>query len=124
MQTYKTNPRIMDVSSYYNGLVSRNLIMMDRNVGAEAEILYNSDTEEKALGLFYQFGRKDPFPSGKNKRGEISIYDKDGNHLDEPALRRDNYIKMNSLISTATANIIAYAIAHPLTFILSSIGEL
>lgn len=65
MQTYKTNPRIMDVSSYYNGLVSRNLIMMDRNVGAEAEILYNSDTEEKALGLFYQFGRKDPFPSGK-----------------------------------------------------------
>ena len=124
MQTYKTNPRIMDVSSYYNGLVSRNLIMMDRNVGAEAEILYNSDTEEKALGLFYQFGRKDPFPSGKNKRGEISIYDKDGNHLDEPALRRDNYIKMNSLISTATANIIAYAIAHPLTFILYDMADI
>lgn len=124
MQTYKTNPRIMNPSLYYNGLVSRNLIMMDRNVGAEAEILYNSDTEEKVLGLFYQFGRKDPFPSGKNKRGEISIYDKDGNHLDEPALRRDNYIKKNSSISTETANIIAYAIAHPLTFILYDMADI
>nr|WP_320999828.1 DUF4906 domain-containing protein [Bacteroides intestinalis] len=122
-QTYKTNPRIMNASLYYNGLISRNLIMMDRNVGAEAEILYNSDTKEKTLSLFYQFGRKDPFPAGKNKAGEISIYDKDGNHLDEPALRGDKYIKMNSLISRETASIIAYAIAHPLTFILYDMAD-
>lgn len=122
-QTYKTNPRIMNASLYYNGLISRNLIMMDRNVGAEAEILYNSDTKEKTLSLFYQFGRKDPFPAGKNKAGEISIYDKDGNHLDEPALRGDKYIKMNSSISRETASIIAYAIAHPLTFILYDMAD-
>ncbi|MEY8723947.1 DUF4906 domain-containing protein [Bacteroides stercorirosoris] len=122
-QTYKTNPRIMNASLYYNGLVSRNLIMMDRNVGAEAEILYNSDTKEKTLSLFYQFGRKDPFPAGKNKTGEISIYDKDGNHLDEPALREGNYVKMNSSISKETASIIAYTIAHPLTFILYDMAD-
>lgn len=64
------------------------------------------------------------FLQEKIRWGEISIYDKDGNHLDEPALRRDNYIKMNSLISTATANIIAYAIAHPLTFILYDMADI
>lgn len=122
-QTYKTNPRIMDASFYYNGLVSRSLIMMDRNVGAETEILYNSDTKEKTLSLFYQFGRKDPFPAGKNKTGEISIYDKAGNHLDGSTLNGDNYMRKNSLISKETASIIAYAIANPLTFILYDLAD-
>ncbi len=33
-QTYKTNPRTMNPSLYYNSLASRNLIMMDRDIGA------------------------------------------------------------------------------------------
>lgn len=64
-QTNRTNPRWMDPTLFRNGLVSRTLTMMDRNLGAAVDEASDANTASQAFGLYYQFGRKDPFPSGK-----------------------------------------------------------
>ncbi|MDU1893119.1 MAG: DUF4906 domain-containing protein [Dysgonomonas sp.] len=58
---------------YNNGM--RNTVFMDRNLGAINATVGNAG----ALGLFYQWGRKDPFPAtvgttGDNSTIQITIY--------------------------------------------------
>lgn len=38
-------------------------IMMDRNLGASKTGMWGSNNDNQALGLLYQWGRKDPFPN-------------------------------------------------------------
>lgn len=89
----------------YNPITSKQVYnnaagtMMDRNLGATSA----TPGDVHALGLMYQWGRKDPF-LGANK---ISSNDKAASTLLWPS----------SVASDATIGTIAYAVAHPTTFI-------
>lgn len=113
-QTYITNPRHLVGASawiYYDGLPVRNYVMMDRNLGASDNNPSNTDNVAQTFGLYYQFGRKDPFPSAAN-RSNISadFYDKNGNKAN---LRNI----MNSTISKQSVQLIKYAVNNPAIFI-------
>lgn len=123
-QTYKTSPRAMN-STKYKPLVSRYLVMMDRHIGAADNTPPNTDAVVKTFGLYYQFGRKDPFPCSKNRERistdlyseTIDIFDKDGILLDASTLINSTYNIRNSDISTDVNDLIVYAIQNPITFI-------
>lgn len=130
-QTYKTYPRSGMNGTIYSITVPtrRELVMMDRDLGAASSIASNTNEVVKTFGLYYQFGRKDPFPTAKNRERKktdnnseiIDIFDKNGNKLNAAALRETTYQVLNSSISTSSFQaIIAYSIEHPLTFILSN----
>ena len=128
-QTYKTNPR-----SGMNGLIysdvlpaKRTLVMMKCDLGAPSNSANNNDAVVKTFGLYYQFGRKDPFPTAKNRERRIDnnsetvdVFDRDGNKLNAATLRGENYQIMNHFISSSVQPIISYSIKQPLTFILCS----
>lgn len=80
---------------YYNGAG----IMMDRNLGATSA----TPGYVVALGLMYQWGRKDPF------MGSCSI---DSNYDAEATISWPSAVTSNSSIGT-----IEYATSHPTTFI-------
>lgn len=116
-QTYKTNPRIMNPFLYYNSLTSRNLIMMDRDIGAADNTASNADAVAKTFGLYYQFGRKDPFPPLKDKAGNIEIYDTNGTCIGTDEII-GNCVKNNEIPSySVMTTMINYTINHPLTFV-------
>ena len=124
-QTYKTNPRKMSTTIYANTLSSRDLIMMDRNLGAADNTPSNTDNVAKTFGLYYQFGRKDPFPNAKKRERRttavaevIDIVDKDNNPLTINELMKYPYQTLNSDISKDVKDLILYSIKNPLTFIL------
>ena len=77
---------------------------MDRNLGAKNAKKYDAG----ALGLLYQWGRKDPFPAAPTLTGTTAtvgapIYDGD-----------DNEIKITNSSQSSTAdNNLAFAIANP-----------
>lgn len=133
-QTYRTNPRIMNASLYFNGMSPRNLVMMDCSLGAFDSTPSNTDDVTRTFGLYYQFGRKDPFPAAKYRTGDVTgtdyfqsvdVFDKDGNKLDAAALKGAKYQIKSSAIAggTGVANTITYSIKYPLTFILQDLAD-
>lgn len=84
------------------------LKIMDRNLGAFASS-NSSDTDVlNSYGLYYQWGRKDPFagPSAWNSSVQLRLYDADGASV---------YHEYEA--TTAKIGTIDYAVANPLTFI-------
>ena len=82
----------------------KNAAMMDRNLGA----LSSSPTSPLSNGLFYQWGRKDPFPGAV----ESYVASPTGGHL----MSFTNNMQVEAT-ETATVD---YVVAHPLTFISTS----
>ncbi len=78
-------------------------VMMDRNLGA----LSATPNDAKALGLFYQWGRKDPF------LGSSSVYE--ANYA-----RSSRFLKI--VLNTPEVSTVAYATANPHKFILANAG--
>ena len=78
-------------------------IMLDRNLGA----LSATPNEATALGLFYQWGRKDPF------LGSYSIH--------EPMYAHSTR-HLKKILNTAETASVAYATANPYKFILANAG--
>jgi uncharacterized repeat protein (TIGR02543 family) len=84
------NPKTENTTNTQNGLT-----FMSRNLGAMAD-----DLSAAAYGLYYQWGRKDPFPGVDNPGGG------------------DNTI---TLIDTSSSvGTVSYSIQHPATFIFAS----
>ena len=81
------------------------LSWMTRNLGALSD---DYDASGSAKGFVYQWGRKDPFPSGSGwiDRAPITVYDGDGKEA--PSLFRTEEV-------AKTSNL-AEAIAHPTTY--------
>ncbi|MCD8174244.1 MAG: hypothetical protein LUD76_12480 [Alistipes sp.] len=78
---------------------------LDRNLGALSE----DPTDFRSQGLFYQWGRKDPFPYA-NEVGSgsfITIYDADGNTLNFP----------NDFKAASSGVMLNHSIENPLDFI-------
>jgi len=85
---------------YYNNAGT----MMDRNLGATSA----TPGDVRALGLLYQWGRKDPFLSGKN----ISNNDRAASTITWP----NSEASSDHLVGNIT---LAYSISHPTTYITS-----
>ena len=103
-------------------------VIMDRNLGA-TKTYYTApasgdNTADQAFGLFYQWGRKDPFPRATGADIDpssatsetINIYDIDNQILteDDTGYKKTD-IKTGGVVSDN--NSLVYAVAHPLTFI-------
>ena len=78
--------------------------MMDRNLGATSA----TAGDVGALGLFYQWGRKDPFLGGATIDNS---YSKASSTIVWPA-----YVEVSTAVGTGT-NSLSYTKAHPTTFI-------
>ncbi len=126
-QTYKTSPRSGMNGTIYSDVLpaKRTLVMMTCDLGAASSAATNNDEVVKTFGLYYQFGRKDPFPTAKNRERRIDnnsetvdVFDRDGNKLNAATLRGGSYQIINYSISSSMQSIISYSINHPLTFIL------
>ena len=87
-----------------------NYRMMSRNLGARAESDASAADILASYGLYYQWGRKDPFigPAAYDAAGSISatIYNSGGKS-----------VSVQVAASSAEVGTMAYATAHPLTFI-------
>ncbi len=103
-------------------------VFMDRNLGAVNEgwlIGENTADSLAACGLFYQWGRKDPFPGDSRFRRTNStdtdyfdskpIYDSKGNRLDEGT---DGGIHLKRTKDLPSDNTLAASIIDPMAFIL------
>lgn len=128
-QTYKTNPRSGMNGTIYSDVLpaKRTLVMMECDLGAASNAATNNDEVVKTFGLYYQFGRKDPFPTAKNRERRIDnnsetvdVFDRDGNKLNAATLRGEKYQVMDRTVSSSVQSIISYSIKQPLTFILCS----
>ncbi len=87
--------------TYLNGAGT----MMDRNLGATSADPGNVG----ALGLLYQWGRKDPFPGSSSiSEGRMAI-----------SVSRDHYNNWTSETSSESTGTVDYAISNPMTFLSS-----
>ena len=88
--------------------VSSKNVFMDRDLGAMANV---SDPSGEARGLFYQFGRKDPFPRGENWGNTFIWFN--------PSARQTNISSTTSLPHVTTTRpklAIPTVIRNPMTF--------
>ena len=97
-----------DNASFQNGAYKAGFIM-DRNLGA------SSASYDGTKGtLYYQFGRKDPFP-GQTQGGEIGFFYKGGTVLTN-AMDADYIIKRNGTVQPGMKNA-RYSVCNPMKFI-------
>lgn len=117
-ETYTTNPRTITTGGYMytSGLSPHTYTLMDRNLGAADNSASNTDNVAKTFGMYYQFGRKDPFPGAANRTIQsLNFYNKSGTLID---ITKSGYNILNSTISTTnSAQIITYGIKNPSIFI-------
>ncbi|MCD7968871.1 MAG: hypothetical protein LUF87_00755 [Alistipes sp.] len=104
------------VHKHHNGRTRSN-IFMDRNLGATPDLKSDEGIDfddvskiHKAYGLYYQWGRKDPFPgpSAYNLTTDAPIYTKDNNTM--TVTKATN--------SPGNGNNLAFSINNPLQFII------
>lgn len=125
-QKYKTSPKHLDG---YNDISIRYMTMMDRDLGAASNIPSQTDEVVKTYGLYYQWGRKDPFPPTKIRasisyeppgileKDMVNIYDALGNLINpRDATHQVASINGGNEGNDITLNI-DYGIKHPITFI-------
>ncbi len=89
----------------YKNYEGKSFILMDRNLGATSSLPGANDTERLAsYGVYYQWGRKDPFPgaSGITSNSPRKIYG-------------DSAISSTS--STSSTGTLSYVVKNPMTFI-------
>lgn len=98
--------------------------LMDRNLGATTTEKWNP----KAYGLYYQWGRKDPFPGPKTTGTGGGTQENAGftNGTEAFSVNSDCAFVLgsNTTVGETKADAIAYTIAHPMEFLTSASGEL
>lgn len=126
------------VNGYYPDMMAQsvttkgiNSVMMDRNLGAftNPAVLASPTYQDysQARGLYYQWGRKDPFPGMRSISGYNSYVawsDADGNISSSITWAsgdwNTNFIKANNAIGVTAkdyAGAVAYVTANPMVFI-------
>ncbi len=122
VQTYETRPR--NGLAPYADITKREFKMMDRNLGsASGKATKVAEEAIKTYGVYFQFGRKDPFPAAgvmtrTNDADIVPVYDANGNKI----LKNSNQIKNSTItkgIDQAAVKLqLAYVVENPLMFIL------
>lgn len=115
--------------------VNSGKVIMDRNLGATKSYngrvpAANDATADQAFGLFYQWGRKDPFPRANGttidattaKANTIPIYGPDGTTV-LPENSGTGYMQMDisSVPQQPRGNSLASSVKNPLSFITNTI---
>ena len=96
-------------------------IFMDRNLGAYSNSNGSNDTDKifKSYGLFYQWGRKDPFVGPRDynfsANSDHLLYTAGGGYTNHKYLGADSEVEFNYAVGT-----LEFAVANPLTFVLGS----
>lgn len=94
---------------YENGTIS-----MDRNLGAISSEVGSTD----AYGMYYQWGRKDPFYGGQTTETSATAFAEAKKHtIINPAYADYTWSAATGTFSTAD-----YAAAHPMTFLYNKVG--
>ncbi len=94
-------------------------VFMDRDLGA----LNNTyDIEGKARGLFYQFGRKDPFPGNNSSWTDASFtwYNSSGGLISLSSNTTSAPVPMSPIVNVRPLKAIPASINNPMTFYLRS----
>lgn len=100
--------------SYDNTQAIEAATLMDRNLGATANVL---KTTTKPFGMYYQWGRKDPFPAKADMDGQV--YDLSKPRIYYPV----DELTPNVIERTNENGNIAYAVQHPDTrIVIASTG--
>ncbi len=100
-------------------LTQNNMVWMDRNLGALAACT-GSNTVDQTGGLFYQWGRKDPFPGVTSGLGETSTYYNGSTTATTGLYATAN---ANTTGTTAPNYNLALAIKNPSTFYYGASGN-
>lgn len=127
VQTYDTRPR--SVSGHFKPAQRTGIKMMDRNLGAASGTASKVAAEViKTYGLYFQFGRKDPFPAaGVMTRADnaeiVPVYDGSGNQILKNSNQPKNSTITRGIDQPAVAAQLAYTVENPLEFILCDSGD-
>ena len=127
VQTYETRPRT--VSGHFKPARRTGIKMMDRNLGAASGTASKVAAEViKTYGLYFQFGRKDPFPAaGVMTRADnaeiVPVYDGSGNQILKNSNQPKNSTITRGIDQPAVAAQLAYTVENPLVFILTDSGD-
>ena len=103
--------------------------MMDRNLGAASGTASKVAADViKTYGLYFQFGRKDPFPAaGVMTRADnaeiVPVYDGSGNQILKNSNQPKNSTITRGIDQPAVAAQLAYTVENPLEFILCDSGD-
>ena len=118
-QTYVTAARTV---AGYQPTYSRVLRVMDRNLGAYIKGPVDKSEIQRAIGTYYQWGRKDPFPScaGYGASKLAAIFDKEGKAIDQLA---SPYAVPVSPSWTNTYESVAYTVMNPANLVVAGTYE-
>ena len=100
-----------DNYTYNNGLYT--YTFMDRNLGATTTTVNDINT----FGMYYQWGRKDPFPGPSVSDTGVGLFD-----IDETNQRQVYGSSITPYTSYEDCNL-AYSVTNPTTYILTEIDE-
>lgn len=96
-------------------------VFMDRNLGAYSNSNGSNNTDEifKSYGLFYQWGRKDPFVGPRDYKFSANsdhlLYTAGGGYTNHKYLDAEDEVESKYAVGT-----LEFAIANPLAFVLGS----
>ena len=127
VQAYDTRPRVVD--GHFKPAQRKGIKVMDRHLGSASGAASKVEAEViKTYGVYFQFGRKDPFPAaGVMARADdaeiVPVYDGSGSKI----LKNSNQ-KKNSEITKGTDQAavkaqLAYTVENPLMFMLRDDGD-
>ena len=127
VQAYDTRPRVVD--GHFKPAQRKGIKVMDRHLGSASGAASKVEAEViKTYGVYFQFGRKDPFPAaGVMARVDdaeiVPVYDGSGSKI----LKNSNQ-KKNSEITKGTDQAavkaqLAYTVENPLMFMLRDDGD-
>ena len=127
VQAYDTRPRV--VAGHFRPAQRTGIKVMDRHLGSASGAASKVAAEViKTYGVYFQFGRKDPFPAaGVMARADdaeiVPVYDGSGSKI----LKNSNQ-KKNSEITKGTDQAavkaqLAYTVENPLMFMLRDDGD-
>ena len=122
VETYETRPRNGLVE--YADITKREFKMMDRNLGAASgKATKVAEEAIKTYGVYFQFGRKDPFPAAgvmvrTSDADIVPVYDANGNKILENSYQLKSGKITKGFDQAAVKLQLAYAVENPLMFVL------
>ena len=127
VQAYDTRPRT--VSGHFKPAQRTGIKVMDRHLGSASGAASKVEAEViKTYGVYFQFGRKDPFPAaGVMARADnaeiVPVYDGSGNQILKNSNQKKNSEITKGTDQTAVKAQLAYTVENPLMFMLRDDGD-
>ena len=127
VQAYDTRPRTVD--GHFKPTQRKGIKVMDRHLGSASGAASKVEAEViKTYGVYFQFGRKDPFPAaGVMARADdaeiVPVYDGSGSKILKNSNQKKNSEITKGTDQTAVKAQLAYTVENPLMFMLRDDGD-